>query len=748
MFVRMIDPFDILKNAEDPLRMGLQTARCRAAAQNRLELLLQVLERFGSRVGVGAAREMAHVAEEFVRLSPRDVEGILAGLKSLGNPAAAWMQATMLEAAGRHAEAAAFWGGISGSEEPGARAHRLLAMAKNFAQEKAWPEAVAALRESVRTPSSYRQLCAADKVLHRVRRQCRIPAKRRCKIALVGTTTLDFLLPALRVGCFAAAVDAEFYVGSFGQYQQEILDPTSGLAAFRPDILIIASDWRALCLPADAEQPAQLAEANVSALLRLWRQVRERLGSFVIQHNFEVPATDPYGQLSAALPGGKARLLRQINLSLWDAARDERGVAILDIEQIASIHGKTSWSDAVLWYTARQYPVLEAIPLLVRHQVALVRAILGLASKCLVLDLDGVLWGGVIGEDDLAGITLGGTGVGEAFLDFQRYLQALHGRGILLAACSKNNEEDAKLPFQQHPEMVLSLDDFTMFVANWRPKDKNLRFIAETLNLGLDSLVFVEDNPTERAWVRQQLPEVEVPEMPQDPALFGSALDRGRYFEALSLTEEDRRRAESYQENVQRRVFEAGSSGVEEFLAGLQMQVELTPFDELNLPRVAQLINKTNQFNLTSRQLTESQVRSLMRRPGCYTQCMRLRDRFGDNGLTGLLIALTEGDTLRIDNWLISCRVLGRRVEEPMLGSLLCYAAAQGFKYVVGEHIPTAKNGQVSNLFDRLGFARLAENEKGERRYQWDVTARKFEISKCFTVEDRTQEARQIALTR
>ena len=734
-----LDILSVVHKADSPLQFALQLASSLPDPENRFALLTEALTRFGQRCDGAIARQIARFAEDLYTSEPEQARRLLGALPENGTPAARWMRAALWEAAGKYIEAATTFDAIPDTTWDECRAIRLLSRARNLIKAEVWSDAWVALREAAKAASSYRTLCAADRLLGRLKEHDEAPCKRRCKIALVGSMTLDFLVPALRASCFAAGIDADIYKGAFSQYQQEILDPNSGIVAFAPDIVIIATDWRAMGLPDATDAPSAVSAEQISNLRNLWRQCRERLGAFVIQHNFEIPATDPYGRLSAALKGGRARLSRQINLDLWDAEQEETGVAILDVEQIAAIYGKTSWSDPVLWHAAKQYPAPDAIPLLVRHQVALLRAVFGLSAKCLVLDLDGILWGGVIGEDGLSGIELGGSVVGESFVAFQRYIQSLQRRGIILAVCSKNNEEDAKLPFREHPEMVLSLDDITMFVANWRPKDENLRLIAKTINIGLDSLVLVDDSPMERAWVRRQLPEVEVPEMPEDPALYIRALDQQMYFEALSLTEEDLHRVESYRGNVQRKVLETASASVEEFLAGLQMQVELRPVDESNLPRIAQLINKTNQFNLTTKRCSESQARGLINRPGCYTQSMRLCDRFGDNGLTGLLIAFEEGESLRIDTWLMSCRVLGRRVEEVMLGALMHYARNHGFRYVIGEYLPTAKNKQVSDLFDWLGFERIKEGPNGERKYRWDLFERMFKWPNCFKIDDRTQ---------
>jgi FkbH-like protein len=294
----------------------------------------------------------------------------------------------------------------------------------------------------------------------------------------------------------------------------------------------------------------------------------------------------------------------------------------------------------------------------------------------------------------------------------------LRGRGILLAVCSKNNEADAKLPFLQHPEMVLKLEDISAFVANWQPKTENLRAISRQLNIGIDSLVFVDDSPGERELVQKMIPEIEVPEMPADPALYVETLHRELLFETITLTNEDKARAELYRSEAERERMKESSSSLEEFLAGLQMRVEICPFDEPNLPRIVQLINKTNQFNLTTRRMTVEEVRAFAAGAGNYTQFLHLWDRFGDSGITGVLMASPLDDALSIDAWLISCRVLGRGVEDAMMAAVWNFARGAGYKALIGNYAPTAKNKQVAGLYDRMGFRLAREEEDGRRTYR------------------------------
>jgi FkbH-like protein len=307
---------------------------------------------------------------------------------------------------------------------------------------------------------------------------------------------------------------------------------------------------------------------------------------------------------------------------------------------------------------------------------------------------------------------------------------------VLLAVCSKNNPEDAVLPFRQHPEMVLREQDIAVFMANWKSKDENLRAIAATMNIGLDAIVFVDDNPVERSRVRQNLPEVEVVDLPADPAQYVAAVSRLGLFEALAITREDRDRTASIRKNLERKTLESTAASVDDYLAQLDIKVQLASFDELNLPRIVQLINKTNQFNLTTRRRGDAEVRALLS-AGAYTQAMRASDRFGDSGLTGVLIAIPEGGGLRIDTWLMSCRVLGRRLEETMFGALVRYATENRYTHITGEYIPSPKNSQVSDLYIRLGC--VPAGQEGERHFfLWD-TARVFPFPAMIQSTDLTQ---------
>jgi len=575
------------------------------------------------------------------------------------------------------------------------------------------------LRQAVQEAREYDFLAQAARLHQKLLRERRPEGLRRVRVALLSSSTANFLAPLLALACFRDGLDAEVYVGPYGNYRQEIMDEQSGLYAFKPDVVVIATHWRDADLPALADDPEPLVEERARAVRDLWELLLSRRTCSIIQHGFDLPAADSYGHLASALKGGRVAMLRLLNRRLAELTSPE--VAILDLDTASAFVGRARWSDDALWHAAKQHPSAEGLPFLADRQVALLRAALGLTKKVLAVDLDNTLWGGVIGEDGLGGIAVGPpSALGEAHAALQRYLRELRERGILLGVSSKNNDADARLPFERHDGMVLKLDDFAVFRANWLDKPTNLRQMAISLNLGLDSFVLLDDNPAERALVRERLPEVAVPELGSDPATFAAALDRHGYFEAWSLSAEDRSRHRSYRTNVAREELRASATSVEEFLGSLQMVCECAPFDELVLPRVVQLLGKTNQFNVTTRRHNEAQVRRIMTSEGWWTQYFKLRDRFGDHGLIGLLVARDAGEeprTWEIDTWLMSCRVIGRKMEDFMITTLIEEARRAGVRLLRGVYIPTDKNVLVKGLFTTMGFREVDCSSDGAQSF-------------------------------
>jgi FkbH-like protein len=580
-------------------------------------------------------------------------------------------------------------------------------------------DAARLLREALHLRPPYGFYARSEKLLRDAWRACP-PTARRCRVAVLGSSTTALLLPVLRAACFRDGIDAELYEGTYAAFRQEVLDPGSGLHAFRPDVVVVATHWRDLDLAPVSADPEGVVAAVVAEFSGLWQTLAERLGCHVVQHAFDEPPADAYGYLSRTLPGGRVRLLRAVNERF--AALAPSHVSLLDAAAVQAEVGAARWHDAFLWHSARQHPALEALPALADLQVAHLRAVLGLTRKVLVCDLDNTLWGGVIGEDGLHGIRIGPSSPeGEAYAELHRYALDLKSRGILLAVCSKNNPEDARLPFEQHAHMGLRLDDFVAFLANWQDKATNLRSLAQTLSLGLDSFVFLDDNPLERAWVRAQVPEVAVVELGPSPHTYVADLDRARYFDSLTLSAEDRARVASYRSQAVVETLRAAAPSLTDFLEQLQMRAAAVPVAPANLARVTQLTNKTNQFNLTTRRYTEAQVSRLAADPDNWTGVFSLADRFGDHGIIGVIFCVASAPaTWEIDTWLMSCRVLGRQMEEFMFDRVVEGAQRSGVRRLEGVYAPTTKNVIVADLYPRLGF-RVVEEGAGGTRYAFDV---------------------------
>lgn len=577
------------------------------------------------------------------------------------------------------------------------------------------------------------------------------PPPRSARVAILGSYTTSQLAALLPLAAARAGVAVEVYECGYGQYRQEILDPASGLYQFGPDVVILAVHAGETALPTVADEPAAAVDAEVTRWTTLWDLIAARSGARVIQHTFVVPGEVPLGHLALRTAGARSTMLAEVNAGLGRAAADGTGrrVAFVDCERLAAEVGKRSWFDPRYWHRAKQAVSLGHVPLLARHTAAVLGAQLGSSRKCLVLDLDNTLWGGVLGEEGLAGIALGDGPVGEAYSAFQEYIAELKDRGVILAVCSKNNDADAREVFERHPAMRLRMDDVAMFSASWDDKPTQIRRIAETLSIGLDSLVFVDDNPAEREVVRQLVPEVDVVPLPADPHGYVRALADYPFFEPASLTAEDAARTEQYRARAQAAELAAGATSLEDFHRGLDMVATVVDLDELTLPRVAQLIGKTNQFNLTGRRRSEAEVAELAADPATTVICVRLADRFADHGLVAVVITRRLGDELDVDTWLMSCRVIGRTLEDEVAGLIVSEARRRGCVRVLGHYRPSAKNALVSDLYRRLGFEPVSSGEEGTH---WALRADAgFDTPGLIRITDQTMSlrgARESASTR
>jgi FkbH-like protein len=552
------------------------------------------------------------------------------------------------------------------------------------------------------------------------------------RLAMLGASSVEHLQAPIRVAGARRGLRLTPFIGGFGQFRQELIQPDSQLRAFKPDVILLSLRPQdivdRLPLGATTEEVDAAVTAGVQGLIDLWRIARAQIGASVIQQTFLNTDYPVFGSFDGAVAASTQSIAEKLNRAIRDAAAAE-GVMLLDVAHWSAIHGLPPWYDPVRWHHAKQLIAPTAAVFYGDLVGRLLAAMRGLSSKCLVLDLDNTLWGGVIGDDGLDGIVLGqGSGAGEAFIAFQSYAKLLSQRGVILAVCSKNTHEIAEAAFLEHPDMVLKRVDIAAFVANWNDKPSNLREIARTLNIGLDSLVFFDDNPAERDIVRRTLPEVAVPEVPEDAAHFVACLAEAGYFEAIAFTAEDRARAEQYRANGERSEAMQGGTDIGAFLASLDMKMTVAPFTAVDLPRITQLTNKSNQFNLTTRRYTQDQMAAFAASETAVTFSFRLADKFGDNGLIGVLIALpcdTDPTVLRIDTWLMSCRVLGRQVETETINQLSRVARDRGFAVVRGDYIPTPKNGLVRDIYARMGFTHIA-GDAGNAT-QWSLSVVDFQ---------------------
>ena len=508
--------------------------------------------------------------------------------------------------------------------------------------------------------------------------------------------------------------------GDYGQYASALADGDSALRAWGPDTVLFAFDAPHLCAGFGPQLSTDAAEDRLSRIQAMIEQVwatARAAGCGVIQQTILPTAPPMLGQNEHRLPGSPATVILRLNERLRHMA-DRAGADLISIDLEAAKDGIRAWHDPMLWHRAKQDVHPLAAPVYGDMVGRLVAARQGRSSKALVLDLDNTLWGGVIGDDGIENIVLGqGSALGEAYVAFQAYAAALTQRGIILAVCSKNDEANALEPFDKHPEMVLKQGDIACFVANWNDKASNLREIAHRLNIGLDSLVFVDDNPAERAIVRKELPMVAVPELPEDPALYASSLAAGGWFEAAQLTDEDRVRSGQYQATLQRDAMRASVTDMDGYLDSLRMELRWSRFDRIGLTRIVQLVNKTNQFNLTTRRTTEAEIAALITDHQALTLQMRLQDQFGDNGIIAIVYGHLNGPALEIDAWLMSCRVLGRGVEVATLGLIAQEATRLGAMRLVGEYRPTSKNGMVRDHYAQLGFTQCPAGVDGMTRW-------------------------------
>lgn len=547
---------------------------------------------------------------------------------------------------------------------------------------------------------SYKQLKKLAKADHSALPQYRL--------AVMGDCATQHLADAVRgygahIGLGLTVLDADY-----NQIGALTMDSTSELYSFAPNAVLIQMCtqklYEAFC-SAPLSRRADFAQDTFAAITATWLRIGANSPAAILQCNFPLLDDGAFGQYGSKTQASFLYQQRKLNWLLMEGCQKYKNVTLVDLDAIQSRMGSRSFSDPKLYYIAKMPISLDALPTVAKSVLDIIQALRGSVKKCVVLDLDNTLWGGVIGDDGLSGIQIGELGLGHAFSDFQLWLKELKNRGILLAVCSKNNEAAAKEPFEKHPEMVLRLEDFSMFVANWEDKAANIRNIQQTLNIGMDSLVFLDDNPFERNLVRSLIPEITVPELPEDPALYLQYLRELNLFETASYSADDANRTQQYRLQAERARFESSFQSYDDYLKSLEMKAVAAPFDAFHGPRIAQLTQRSNQFNLRTVRCTEADIEALAHDDSRICLYFTLKDQFGDHGLISVAVMDKQSDnTLFISQWLMSCRVLKRGMEEFIVNTMLEKAKLGGFQKVIGEYIPTPKNAMVKDLYEKMGF--------------------------------------------
>ena len=537
----------------------------------------------------------------------------------------------------------------------------------------------------------------------------------KLKIAILGYRSTQFLTKFIRQAAQINGIEPEIYEADYDQVELEVRNPSSGLYEFAPNVVFIVQSYSKL-----RNQFYDLSSKNrpffFETKLEEWASscdiISQKTNANILITNLEEVSDGVFGNFSNKTRHSFHNQVRRINHGFMNLAESNPSVHILDLAAMALQSGLDNWLDQGLYINADIPYSTDAEAKIAWEFVQMAKVSLGKFKKCLILDLDHTLWGGVIGDDGMSGIQLGSLGIGKAYSDLQKWARQLKERGIILAICSKNEETIAKEPFLNHPEMILKLDDIAVFVANWSNKADNIRYIQEVLNIGFDSMVFLDDNPMERELVRTSLPEVFVPELPEDPAHYLPFLSSMNLFETMSFSGQDISRTKQYQEEAKRKSIQQNFTDMDEFLQSLEMKAKIQPFQEVNLPRIAQLTQRSNQFNLRTIRYSEAEISNIRESDQHLSLEVSLEDKFGKYGLISVLILEKRIDkTLFIDTWLMSCRVLKRGVEKAVLNQLVLEAKREGYQQIVGEYLPTKKNVIVANHYADLGFR---ENGVGE----------------------------------
>lgn len=548
------------------------------------------------------------------------------------------------------------------------------------------------------------------------------------KVAVLGDTSTQFLVQAIRGMGYEKGFNLNIWEADFNQIDRQVFDATSELYQFKPEIVILFKSTHKLLGKYNQLLPdhyASLASDEKKAIETIYLAITSNLPAKIIYYNYTEINDAVFGNFSNKTESSFLFQLRKLTYELMLFAKDNHDFHLCDLSTIQNRAGKETSFQPSFYINFEMVLSIDVLPEIASKTIDIISALNGKIKKCIVLDLDNTTWGGIIGDDGLENIQLGNLGIGKAFTEFQYWIKKLKNRGILIAVCSKNNEYVAKEPFEKHPDMVLQLDDIAVFIANWGNKVDNIIQIQRILNIGFDSMVFLDDNPFERNIVRENIPDICVPELPNDPADYLEYLYSLNLFETTTFSNEDSERTKLYQIEANRSLIQQEFSSEDDYLESLNMLSLIEPFNKFNTPRVAQLSHRSNQYNLRTIRYSEAEINMFAKSENHFTFAFTLEDKFGDNGLIcAIILQIQNSKTLFIDTWFMSCRVLKRGMEHFVLNTITTFARENGFIYLKGEYIPTIKNEMVKDHYQNLGFKRSGDF--------WILNTDNYKNKKCF----------------
>lgn len=549
------------------------------------------------------------------------------------------------------------------------------------------------------------------------------------KLSLIGDSATQFLAVAIKGMGIERGYNVNLFEAEYNQVERQVFDPSSELYQHGAKYTVIFQSTHKL-LEHYSTKPASEWHSLADERLNFVRALCENVEGKIIYYNYPEIDDTVFGSYANKVQESFTYQVRKLNFELMNLAQEYPNLFICDIAALQNKYGRDFFFDSTIYVSTEMLLSLDALPFVASRTWDIISSIEGKFKKCLILDLDNTVWGGVVGDDGWENIQIGhGLGIGKAYTEFQEWVKKLKNRGIIVCVCSKNDEDKAKEPFEKNPEMVLKLDDISVFIANWENKADNIRTIQRILNIGFDSMVFLDDNPFERNLVRENVPGVLVPELPEDPGNYLEYLYSLNLFETASYSSADKDRTKQYQIEAKRVATAKKYTNEADFLKSLNMVSEVEGFTKFNTPRVAQLSQRSNQFNLRTVRYTEDQITAIENDPKQQGFAFSLKDKFGDNGLIAVVILQEkDADTLFIDTWFMSCRVLKRGMENFTLNTIVAWAKENGYKQIIGEYLPTPKNGMVAEHYPDLGFETIEKSDTA----QWLLNLEKYQNRVCY----------------